>query len=98
MSELQWYDWVRMVTIVLCAVSLIRIGLRAPKRWQSYTGYTQELMWVLAASLFFIITNALERIIDDNGVHTGFFVSFLISAYAFTTTMRKDNIFKEEIP
>lgn len=98
MDSLQWYDWVRLVTVLLCVFSLIRIAVGAPKLWGHYTSYTQELLWVLVGSLIFIIVNAFERIVDGNGVHVGFFASFVISAYAFTTTMRKDKLFKEETP
>lgn len=96
MQSFQWYDWVRLGTIVFASIAIVRIYLRSKRRSKQYTEYLRTFVWVLMGALVALVENAVERILrnSDLSFMTGF--SFVVAVYAFTALMKDEGFLKED--
>jgi len=65
LEALQWYDYIRCLTVILTSFSLYRFLRRASKEFETYSERLKDLWWVLCALLFLLAEGTIEDIIYD---------------------------------
>lgn len=96
MHTLQWYDYVRVATSILAFISLYRLASRASSRWDNYTIYLQDLIWVLGALLFLLFEGTIESIITDTGFGPRVVIGFIVSLVAYRAMRRDEGFIRVE--
>jgi hypothetical protein len=95
MHHLQWYDYLRMATMLLSLGSLYLLGRRAKDNWSRYTTRLRELSWALQAFLLLQIEGSLEQIVQDIGWGPRTLLSFLIALGCFRACTRNEGYLKD---
>jgi len=96
METLQWYDYVRMLTVLLAFLALYVSGLRAHRLWSSYTRRLRELWWAFNALLLLIIEGSIEQIILDIPLGPRVILACIISAASLRAVHRNEGFIKTE--
>jgi len=65
LEALQWYDYIRCLTVILTSFSLYRFLRRASKEFETYSERLKDLWLVLCALLFLLAEGTIEDIIYD---------------------------------
>jgi hypothetical protein len=86
---MEWYDILRVFTVVFATASLYISARRAWKQWNNYTQRLQELVWAVQAFLVLMIEGSIEGIVADVPGGPRTILSVLISA-AFLRAISRD--------
>ena len=90
MTNLQWYDWVRFLTMLLALVSLYLSARRFRKNRKTYTRRLKDLWWAMNALLILVIEGSLEAIVSDVPGGPRTILSFLVSLVCLRATTRDE--------
>lgn len=90
MSNLQWYDGIRIITMLLALASLYLSARRARKHWNVYTKRLKELWWAFQMLLILVVEGTLEAIIADIPGGPRTILSFIVCFVAFRATLRDE--------
>lgn len=96
MDNLQWYDYFRMLTMVLGVVTMYLLARRFVRLRHTYTDRLKELWWVMNAFLVLLIEGTAEQILFD--VHWGprTLLAFFVVCVALRATLRAEGFIKTE--
>lgn len=87
-DDLQWYDWFRIATAVMCAFVFWRESLRLLKVHHKFNARLRDLWYVYLLFMFVVFYGSLEAVVlDVDGGPRNFLVLFA-SAVAFRAALR----------
>lgn len=90
MNNLEWYDWLRMITAIATISAMYRLAERIRHREQVYSPRLKDFLWLIFATLTVILIGALEALAQDSPYRYTIILSFFVSLVAVRAT-RKDN-------
>lgn len=94
--DLQWYDFLRMLTATIALASLYLLARTSRVRWRLYTRRIRELSWVLQGWLVLAIEGSIEQIITDVPFGSRNMLSFIIVCVCFRATLRNEGFLKDD--
>lgn len=89
--NMQWYDYLRLVTAALALAALYRSGKQVAKNGGSYTRKQRELWWVYNGFLFLLFEGMLEQIALNVVWGPRTILSFLFALVALRATLHADD-------
>lgn len=93
MENLQWYDALRLLTIIFSGISLCYLRYRVYLFWESQKKGVRDLWWIFPVFYIIMIESNLEQIITDVPFGPrnllGFTLAF-VSVIAFFKSSRKE--------
>lgn len=96
MNHIQWYDYLRMLTMLLALVSMYRLSFRAVRMWHDYTSRLKDLWWAMNALLLLLVEGSLEQIILDTTWGPRTLLSFFVTCITFRAVLRNEGFIKGE--
>lgn len=96
MSNLQWYDYLRMCTIFLALIALYISMNRARKSWNTFTERLKELWWAMNALLILLVEGSVEQIIDNTHWGPRTLLGFLVAIVCVRAQLRNEGYVKAD--
>jgi len=96
MSNLQWYDYLRMLTMLMTLISLYVSGHHAIRQWDKYTNRLKSLWWAFNAFLLLMFEGSLEQILQNATWGPRTLLSFIVSGVALRAILQGDGFLKDE--
>lgn len=96
MGNLEWYDILRVFTVVFCTASLYISAKRAWRGWQNYTQRLQELVWAVQAFLILMIEGSIEQMYLDAPGGPRTILSVFVAAAFLRAISRDEGYLKSE--
>ena len=93
---MEWYDIIRVFTILFSITSLYISAKRAWKLWHDYTQRLQELVWAVQAFLVLMIEGSIEQIYIDAPGGPRTILSVFVSAAFLRAISRDEGYLKSE--
>lgn len=79
LEHFEWYDVVRVLTAVLCLISMYYLGLRVKNRRRAFSPTEIDLWWGLNAALLVFFVSSIENIVQNNGFGARVVLTFIAS-------------------
>lgn len=92
--DLQFYDYLRILTAIMAAIAAYRLGRQVRTRYVDYTRRLGEWVWIIFMALFLFFAGSIEAIAANTSYRYGTFLSLTITAAAIRA-YRPGGIIKE---
>lgn len=89
MDKLQWFDYLRMGTVVLALLCVYVSVHRAYHHWGEYTDRLRGLWWALNSLLLLMVEGSIEQILQDVQWGARTLLGFIVALGCFVS-IRKD--------
>lgn len=86
MDTVQWYDWIRIATVILAVSAMWRLGRSIVKNHQSYSTRLKDFLFVINIALFTQAVGGLESVLLDAPLRYTTVLSFALVVVAFRAT------------
>ena len=96
MTNLEWYDILRIFTVFFSTASLYISARRARQMWNDYTRRLQELVWAVQAFLVLMIEGNIEQLYLDAPGGPRNILSFIVSIVFLRAISRDEGYLKSE--
>ena len=90
MTNLQWYDWVRLCIVVASIASMYRLSTNIRHSETMYSDRMKDYIFVIFVFLFMQFTGSLESIVRDLPFRYSLVLSVVVSVVAFRATRKSD--------
>lgn len=96
MDNLQWYDFMRLLTAVINIAAMYRLALNLrlveAAGGEVVPSKHRDFIWYINAALLTQAAGAIEAAIQDTPYRTAAVLSFIISLVAFHATRRDEDL------
>lgn len=92
----EWYDFVRVGTVVLAFLSLYRLGMEAQMNRDLFTNKLKGLWWSMNVLLLMLMVITIEAIMLDQGFSARPILCFLAVAVSTYNVWKKQPIVTEQ--
>lgn len=96
MSNLQWFDFLRIGTIVFALIALYMSAKRAHRDWDDFTNRLRELWWAMNALLLLLIEGNAEQIIQNSNWGPRTLLGFMVALACVRAQFRKEGYTKAD--
>lgn len=86
MHDIQWYDYLRLITVVLSSLAFYRLAIIAFRHRETYTSRLIDFLWLIFASLFLVTVAGVEAIIQNSPWGYRTLLNFLVAAIGLRAT------------
>jgi hypothetical protein len=88
-DSLQWYDYMRLCSVIITIIAAFLFLRRARSRWDQYTHRDKDLLWAFTALLFLMSSGTLEVVMRDAPMRFTTPLSFIISLVCLRAALSK---------
>lgn len=96
LDSLQWYDQVRLMTVLIATGAIVRSCQYAWGNWPYYTRRLKDLWFVLNVLMLFMIEGNLEQIFLDVGFGFRVPAGLILAVLALRAQLREEGYIKDD--
>ncbi len=94
--DLQWYDYLRMLTILLCIVALYKLSRDGIMQWDIFTERFKGLWWSMNALLVLVMYSLIENILFNVGFGGRLILAMIVVTFTIHAAFKKDTLIKPD--